>query len=153
MGSGPVNPDARRPFINRPFWAPSIPQGSPAALLQHQMAPDFGSLCPLAPKRRSPDAHAWQRPKPHTDRECGQRFHPPLHTSYTVGCLSAPLSLHTVFSKSVPVRHENKKSNIDALQCLVPDRLSFTSAVGLISIVCNLVSWLIRTFTSLGRDL
>jgi hypothetical protein len=32
------------------------------------------------------------RPKPHTDGECGQRFHLPLHTSCTVDYLSTPLS-------------------------------------------------------------
>jgi hypothetical protein len=29
--------------------------------------------------------------KHHTHKECGQRFHPLLRTSYTMDCLTAPL--------------------------------------------------------------
>jgi len=29
--------------------------------------------------------------KLHTHKECGPRFHPLLHTSYTLDCLTAPL--------------------------------------------------------------
>jgi hypothetical protein len=36
------------------------------------------------------DAQVKQRLRTHT--EYRQRIHPPLHTSYTMGCLSAPLS-------------------------------------------------------------
>jgi len=47
--------------------------------------------CPEAPKRRrSPDAHVWVKPRLHTHKECGSRFHPLLHT-YTVDCPTAPL--------------------------------------------------------------
>jgi hypothetical protein len=53
---------------------------------------DLYSWCPLAPRRRSPDAYAWVKPRLHTDKEYGPNFHPLLHTSYTVGCLSAALS-------------------------------------------------------------
>jgi len=31
------------------------------------------------------------KPKLHTHKECGQRFHPLLHTFYTVDCLTALL--------------------------------------------------------------
>jgi hypothetical protein len=30
----------------------------------------------------NPDKHEWVKPKLHTHRECGPRFHPLLHTSY-----------------------------------------------------------------------
>jgi hypothetical protein len=41
MGSGPFRTDAPRHFIHRPFVPQNIPQGSPAALLKHQMAHRF----------------------------------------------------------------------------------------------------------------
>ena len=53
-------------------------------------APQY-SQCPLAPRRRSPDTHAWVKPKLLTHRECGLRFHPLLHTSHTADRLTAPL--------------------------------------------------------------
>jgi hypothetical protein len=52
--------------------------------------PDLHCLCPLAP-RRSPDTHVWVKPKLHIHKVCGPRFHPLLHTSYTVDYLTAPL--------------------------------------------------------------
>ena len=33
--------------------------------------------------------HVWVKPKLHTHKECVQRFHPLLHTSYTMDCLTA----------------------------------------------------------------
>ena len=63
--------------------------GSPVTLLKFQMDPDLYSLCPLAP-RRSPNTHVCVKPKLHTHKECGQRFHPLLHTC-TVDCLTALL--------------------------------------------------------------
>ena len=36
--------------------------------------------------------HVWVKPKLYTHRECGPSFHPLLHTSYMISCLSAPLS-------------------------------------------------------------
>ena len=53
--------------------------------------PDLYSWCPLAPRRRSPDTRVWVKPKFHIHKECGQRFHPLLHTSYTMDCLTALL--------------------------------------------------------------
>jgi len=35
--------------------------------------------------------HVLVKPKLHTHKECGPMFHPLLHTSYTVDCLTAPL--------------------------------------------------------------
>jgi len=52
--------------------------------------PDLYSWCPLAPRKRSPDEHIWLKTKPHTHRECGPRFLPLIHTSYTTDCLRAP---------------------------------------------------------------
>jgi len=64
--------------------------GNPVTLLKFQMAPDLYSWCPLAPKRRNPNAHVWVKPKLHIHKECGPRFHSLLHI-YTMDCLTAPL--------------------------------------------------------------
>ena len=49
----------------------------------------LNSWCPLAPRRRSPDARVGVKPKLHTHTECGPRFHPLLHTPYTVDSQTA----------------------------------------------------------------
>jgi len=43
----------------------------------------------MAPRRRSPDTHVWVKPKLHIHKECGLRFLPLLHSSYTVDCPAA----------------------------------------------------------------
>ena len=97
LGLRHYGPDATRPWLTGPLW-PILIYGSPVALLKFQMAPrltigppDLQSECPLTPRRRRPDKHVWEKPKLHTHRECGLRFHPLLHTSYTLDCLTAPL--------------------------------------------------------------
>jgi len=47
--------------------------------------------------QRNPAVPVCMKPKPHTRRECGRRFHPLLHTSYIMDYWSAPLS-EDVFS-------------------------------------------------------
>ena len=70
--------------------------------------------------------HVSVKPKHHTHKECGQRFHPLLHTAYTADCLTAPLG------EDVSLGHYDckKASNSPGL-CPVkgqkprhPDRLS-----------------------------
>ena len=48
--------------------------------------------------------HVRVKPKLHTHKECGWRFHPLLHTSYTVDCLTAPLGedVSSIMSSSSP---------------------------------------------------
>jgi hypothetical protein len=62
-----LQPRCTQAFYKPALCAPNTTQGSPATLLKCQMAPGFGSWCPLAPKR-SLDEHAWLRPRLHTDR-------------------------------------------------------------------------------------
>jgi hypothetical protein len=58
------------------YWSPRWP-------------PCLYSQYPVAPRKRSPDAHVWVRPRPHTRRECEPSFPPLLHTFYTEDCPAA----------------------------------------------------------------
>ena len=63
---------------NRPFVPHNVirVQGSPVPLLKFQMVPRLKTL-------NVPNIHVWLQPQLHTHRECGLRFHPLLHASYT----------------------------------------------------------------------
>jgi hypothetical protein len=74
------------------FCAPVHFKGTVLLYQSSRWPPDLYSWCPLVPRRRSPDTHAWGKPRLHIDKGCGQTFHPLLRTFYTAGCLSAPLS-------------------------------------------------------------
>ena len=91
--------------------------GSPVTLINFQMAPRLTLLMSSgSEKRGGADTHVWVKSKLHTHRECGQRFHPLLHT-YTVDCLTAQLD-EDVFRVLCPVRRP-----VTALDCvLLKDR-------------------------------
>jgi hypothetical protein len=61
-----------------------------------------------------------------TPTECGQRFHPPLHTSCTAGCLSAPSS-GGAYTGDCPVR-----SPVTTLDCFLlrDENLSLVPRLG-----------------------
>jgi len=63
--------------------------GSPVTLLKFHMAPRLILLMSSGSKKEK--THVWVKPKLHIHKECGPRFHPLLHTSYTMDCLTAPL--------------------------------------------------------------
>ena len=48
--------------------------------------PSLYSSYPQAPRKRSPDAHVWVRPKHHIHKDCD--FPLSLHTSFTMDCPS-----------------------------------------------------------------
>jgi hypothetical protein len=88
MGSGHFSPDAPRPFTPA-LYAPNITQESPAAPPD---GPQFFILDILWLQKERAWMRMPDRGQSLTPTECGQRFHPPLHTSCTVDCLSTPSS-------------------------------------------------------------
>jgi hypothetical protein len=46
----------------------------------------------MTPRKKSPGTHVWMKPRFLIHKEYGLRFHPLLHTSYTVDYLTAQLS-------------------------------------------------------------
>jgi len=60
-------------------------QGSPVTLLKFQIAPRF-----ILSKKDS--RYACLSEAKASQSQCGPRFHPLLHTSYTMDCLTSPLS-------------------------------------------------------------
>jgi len=54
------------------------------------------------------------KPKLHVHKECGPRFHPLIHTSYTVDCLTAPLGEDVCSGYYV-----NVQCPLTALDCLL----------------------------------
>jgi len=66
---------------------------------------DLHCWCPLASRRMSPDMQVCVKPKLHTHKECGPRFHPLLHTSYTMVSLTALLGEHVSSGSSMKARN------------------------------------------------
>ena len=76
------------------WWALCAPyqfMEAPLLCWSSRWPPYLYSWCPLAPRRRIPDTHVCVKPKLHIHKECGLRFLPLFHTSYTVDCLTALL--------------------------------------------------------------
>jgi len=73
----------------RSLYAPYQFMGALLLCSSSRWPPELYSWCPLIPRNRRPDAHVWVTPKLHTHKECGPRFIPLLHTSYTVDCHAA----------------------------------------------------------------
>jgi hypothetical protein len=51
----------------------------------------FEGLMSSGSKKKEPRYTCLSEAEVHTHKECGLRFHPLLHTSYTMDCLKAPL--------------------------------------------------------------
>jgi hypothetical protein len=90
VGSGPYSPDAPRPLLTGPLCPITI-YGSPVALLKFQMAPRLTFLI-FCGSKKEPRYACLSEAKASHLQEYGPRFRPPLHTSSTMGCLTAPLS-------------------------------------------------------------
>jgi len=71
-----------------------LPQANPVLLLKFWMAPGLRLVISAVSKRKEPRSTSLSEAKPklHTHREYGQRFHPLLHTSYIKDYWLAPLS-------------------------------------------------------------
>jgi hypothetical protein len=67
-GVGAFQPRCTWAFLNWPFVSQISLKGA-LPPWSTRWLPGSDCWCPLAPKRRSLDVHAWLRPKPHTDRE------------------------------------------------------------------------------------
>jgi hypothetical protein len=91
-GSGPLGPDALRPYI----WSGRLcPNNSlTGALPKRQMAPKVIRLMSSGSKKKEPKWACLLEARACTYRECGQRFHPPLHTSCRVLQMYLYLQLH-----------------------------------------------------------
>jgi hypothetical protein len=64
--------------------------------LSSRWPPELYCWCPLAPGR-SPVTRVCVKPKLHIHKVCGPRFHPLLHTSYTMDCLPTNILLAVGF--------------------------------------------------------
>jgi hypothetical protein len=77
-------------------------QESPVALLKFKMVPRLKIVMSSeSKKKKKKKRHVLVKPKLHTHRECGLRFQPLHHTSYTVDCWLAPFSEDVFSSKKV----------------------------------------------------
>jgi len=81
------------PLTWKIWWAPNN-----ASRWQMGFNSAFNGLMSSGSKKTKPIHHVWVKPKPHTHRECGLRFHPLHHTTYTRDCWLAPFS-EDVFSR------------------------------------------------------
>jgi len=61
------------------------------------MTPRFMLLMFSGSRKKEPRYACLSEAKAYTHKECGQRFHPLFHTSYTMDCLTAPVD-ENVFS-------------------------------------------------------
>jgi hypothetical protein len=94
VGSGPYSPYAPRPLLTGPLCPITI-YGSPVALPKFQMAPTLTFVIFCGSRQKQPRYACLSAKK------YGPRFHPLLHTSYTLDCLTAPL-IGDVFSSQYP---------------------------------------------------
>jgi len=74
-------------------------QGSPVPSLNLRTTPRLILLMSPGSTKKKPKHQVWLKPKLHTHRECGQRFHPLHHSSYTVDSWLAPLCEDVFSSK------------------------------------------------------
>jgi len=89
LGSGPLSPDAPRPWLGRALCAPYRIMGAAQPYYSSRWPPSLNSQYLPAPRKRSPGTHVWVRPKPRIHIECEPRFPLTPRTSYTRGCHAA----------------------------------------------------------------
>jgi hypothetical protein len=86
----PHGPDAPRSLIDRPF-VPHINLWESWYFAKVPDDPQTYTLDVLWLQEEGAQVHICVKPKLHIHEECGPRFLPLLHTSYTVDCLAALL--------------------------------------------------------------
>jgi len=77
-------------LINGPF-VPHINSREPCYFAKVPDGPQIYTLDVLWLQGGGAQIHVWVKPQLHTHKECGPRFHPLLHISYTMDHLTAPL--------------------------------------------------------------